>query len=104
MSRGLRQDRARRADGAGAGGAAGRAVSLADRGVTARGFLDRRALENAMAGVVASGGSTNGFLHLLAIAREAGVPLSLDDLAAISGRTPVIADLVPGGRWVAEDL
>jgi dihydroxy-acid dehydratase len=80
------------------------AVSLAEQGVTARRFLDRRALENAMAGVVASGGSTNGFLHLLAIAREAGVPLTLDELAGISARTPVIADLVPGGRWVAEDL
>jgi dihydroxy-acid dehydratase len=80
------------------------AVSLVERGVTARRFLDRRALENAMAGVVASGGSTNGFLHLLAIAREAGVPLTLDELAAVSARTPVIADLVPGGRWVAEDL
>jgi dihydroxy-acid dehydratase len=54
--------------------------------------------------VVASGGSTNGFLHLLAIAREAGVEVSLDDLAAISARTPVIADLAPGGPWVAEDL
>ncbi len=80
------------------------AVSLAERGTTARRFLDRRALENATAGVVATGGSTNGFLHLLALAREAGVPLSLEDLAAISARTPVIADLVPGGRWVAEDL
>src|SRR4051812_45550530 len=80
------------------------AVSLAGAGTTARRFLDRRALENAMAGIVASGGSTNGFLHLLAIAREAGVPLSLDDLAAVSARTPVLADLVPGGRWVAEDL
>jgi len=80
------------------------AVSLAEAGIPARSFLDRRALENAMAGVVASGGSTNGFLHLLAIAREADVELSLDDLAAISARTPVIADLVPGGRWVAEDL
>ena len=57
-----------------------------------------------MAGVVASGGSTNGFLHLLAIAREAGVPLTLDELAAISARTPVLADLVPGGRFVAADL
>jgi dihydroxy-acid dehydratase len=84
--------------------AGGLAVSLAERGVTARQFLDRRALENAMAGVVASGGSTNGFLHLLAIAGEAGVPLSLDELAAISSRTPVIANLAPGGRWVAEDL
>ena len=57
-----------------------------------------------MAGAVASGGSTNGFLHLLAIAREAGVPLTLDELAAISARTPVLADLVPGGRFVASDL
>ena len=80
------------------------AVELAERRVTARAFLDRRALENAAAGIVASGGSTNGFLHLLAIAREAGVPLSLDELAAISARTPVLADLAPGGRWVAEDL
>jgi dihydroxy-acid dehydratase len=80
------------------------AVELAGRGTGARRFLDRRALEHAMAGVVASGGSTNGFLHLLAIAREADVALSLDELAAISARTPVLADLVPGGRWVAEDL
>jgi dihydroxy-acid dehydratase len=80
------------------------AVSLAERGTSARTFLDRRAIENAMVGVVASGGSTNGFLHLLAIAREAGVEVSLDDLAAISARTPVIADLAPGGPWVAEDL
>src|SRR5262249_33651799 len=80
------------------------AVVLCENGVRARRFLDRRALENAAAGVVASGGSTNGFLHLLALAREAGVPLSLDELAAISARTPVLADLVPGGRWVAEDL
>jgi len=80
------------------------AVSLAERGVTARSFLDRRAIGNAMAGVVASGGSTNGFLHLLAIAREAGVDVSLDDLAAISARTPVIANLAPGGPWMASDL
>jgi dihydroxy-acid dehydratase len=80
------------------------AVTLAAQGITARRFLDRRALENAMAGAVASGGSTNGFLHLLAIAREAGVPLTLDELAAISASTPVLADLVPGGRWVASDL
>ena len=80
------------------------AVALAERGTTARTFLDRRAIENAMAGVVASGGSTNGLLHLLAIAHEAGVEVSLDDLAEISARTPVIADLAPGGPWVAEDL
>ncbi|MBV9816747.1 MAG: dihydroxy-acid dehydratase, partial [Solirubrobacterales bacterium] len=80
------------------------AVSLAERGVSARSLIDRRAIENAMAGVVASGGSTNGFLHLLAIAHEAGVDVSLDDLSEISARTPVIADLAPGGPWVAEDL
>ena len=80
------------------------AVSLAERGVTARTFLDRRAIENATVGVVASGGSTNGFLHLLAIAHEAGVDVSLDDLGEISARTPVIADLAPSGRSVAEDL
>ncbi len=80
------------------------AVSLAEQATTARTFLDRRAIENAMAGVVASGGSTNAFLHLLAIAREAEVEMSLADLAEISARTPVLADLAPSGRWVAEDL
>src|SRR3954452_16796558 len=80
------------------------AVALARDGTTARRFLDRRALEHAMAGAVASGGSTNAFLDLLAIAREAGVPLALDDLAAISARTPVLAGLLPGGRFAAEDL
>jgi dihydroxy-acid dehydratase len=80
------------------------AVELAANGTTSKRFLDRRSLENAMAGAVASGGSTNGFLHLLAIAREAGVPLALDELAAISARTPVLADLLPGGRFAAEDL
>jgi dihydroxy-acid dehydratase len=57
-----------------------------------------------MAGIAATGGSTNGLLHLLAIAQEAGVALTLDDLTAVAARTPVIASLVPGGRWVAEDL
>src|SRR6201996_7124537 len=84
---------------------AGRAViDLTQRGVTARTFLTRRALENAAAGVVASGGSTNGFLHLLAVAREADVELSLDHLGAISARTPVIAALAPGGPGMAQDL
>jgi dihydroxy-acid dehydratase len=57
-----------------------------------------------MAGIAATGGSTNGILHLLAIAREANVELTLDELAAVSLRTPVIASLTPGGRFVAEDL
>ena len=80
------------------------AVRLARGGPTARSFLDRRALENAMAGIAATGGSTNGLLHLLAIAREAGVELELDDLIAISARTPVIGDLSPSGRHVAVEL
>ncbi len=90
------------------GAAAERAGSLAARlaagDATARNFLDRRALLNAMAGIAATGGSTNGILHLLAIAREAGVALSIDELAEVSSQTPVIASLAPGGRFVAEDL
>jgi dihydroxy-acid dehydratase len=80
------------------------AVALANSGPTARAFLDRRALLNAMAGVTATGGSSNAILHLLAIAHEAGVPLTLDDLMAVAARTPAIASLAPSGRWVAEDL
>jgi dihydroxy-acid dehydratase len=57
-----------------------------------------------MAGVAAVGGSTNGILHLLAIAREAGVALTLDELAEVGERTPVIASLFPSGRYAAEDL
>jgi len=80
------------------------AVELAARGPTARTFLDRRALLNAMAGIASIGGSTNGVLHLLAIAREAGVPLTLDELAEVGERTPVLASLFPSGRYAAEDL
>ena len=80
------------------------AVALAADGRSARSFLDRRALLNAMAAIAATGGSTNGLLHLLAIAHEAGVPLALGDLTAVAARTPVIASLAPSGRWVAEDL
>ncbi len=71
---------------------------------TARTFLDRRALRNAMAGIAATGGSTNGLLHLLAIAREAEVELELGELVEISARTPVIGSLSPSGRYVATDL
>jgi dihydroxy-acid dehydratase len=80
------------------------AVRLVDAGVTARRFLDRRALLNAMAGIAATGGSTNGVLHLLAIAREAGVPLTLEELTDVASRTPVIANLAPSGRWLAADF
>jgi dihydroxy-acid dehydratase len=80
------------------------AVRLVRDGISAKRFLDRRALLNAMAGIAGSGGSTNGILHLLAIAREAGVELTLDDLAAVARGTPVLASLAPAGRFVAEDL
>ena len=67
-------------------------------------ILTRKAIENAIASVAATGGSTNAVLHLLAIAREAGVELTIDDFDRISARTPLIADLKPGGRFVANDL
>jgi dihydroxy-acid dehydratase len=74
------------------------------RGVTPRSIVTRAAFENAIAGVAASGGSTNAVLHLLAMAREAGIPLTINDFDAVSGRTPLLADLKPGGRYVAVDL
>ena len=67
-------------------------------------IITREALENAIAAVAATGGSTNAVLHLLAIAREAGVALTIDDFDLISSRTPLLADLKPGGRFVANDL
>jgi dihydroxy-acid dehydratase len=82
----------------------GLATRLAGDGRPARAFLDRRALLNAMTGIAASGGSTNGILHLLAIAREAGVELTLDDLVDRCDKTPVIASLTPSGRYVATDF
>ncbi len=80
------------------------AMDLLRRGVRPRDILTRAAFENAIAGVVASGGSTNAVLHLLALAREAGVELTIDDFNPISERTPLIVDLKPGGRFVATDL
>ena len=67
-------------------------------------ILSRDALENAIASVAATGGSTNAVLHLVAIAREAGVPLTLEDFNRVNARVPVVADLKPGGRFVATDL
>jgi dihydroxy-acid dehydratase len=66
--------------------------------------ITRESLENAISCVCASGGSTNGVLHLLAVAREAGIELDIDDFEQISRRTPLLADLKPGGRFVATDL
>ncbi len=67
-------------------------------------IITKTAIENAIAGVAATGGSTNAVLHLLAIANEAKLPLSIDDFDRISSKTPIIADLKPGGRFVATDL
>jgi dihydroxy-acid dehydratase len=95
----------REAKGVAAERAGALAVELvATSGPTARRFLDRRALLNAMAGIAATGGSTNGILHLLAIAREADVSLTLDELADVGARTPVLASLAPSGRFMAEDF
>ena len=69
-----------------------------------RQIVTRAAVDNAIAGVAATGGSTNAVLHLLAIAHEAGVDLAIDDFDRISERTPLLADLKPGGRFVATDL
>ena len=67
-------------------------------------IITRKSLENAITSIAATGGSTNGVLHLLAIAHEAQIPLTLEDFHAISQRTPVLADLKPGGQFVATDL
>ena len=74
------------------------------RGLKPRDILTRQAFENAIASVAFTGGSTNAVLHLLAIAREAGVPLTIDDFNPISDRTPLYADLMPGGRYTAVDV
>src|SRR5436305_8560718 len=87
------------------GVACGRLVmDLLRRGVRPREILTRPAFENAIAGVAASGGSTNAVPHLLALAREVGVPLTIDDFDRVSRRTPLWADLKPGGRFTAVDL
>ncbi|HVC83892.1 MAG TPA: dihydroxy-acid dehydratase [Solirubrobacteraceae bacterium] len=79
-------------------------VDVLRRGLRPSALITRHGIENAIAAVAASGGSTNGVLHLLALAREAGVELEIDDFDAISERTPLLCDLKPGGRFVAVDL
>ncbi len=74
------------------------------RGVRPSDIITKDSLENAIAAVASSGGSTNGVLHLLAVASEMGVELSIDDFDRISERTPLLCDLKPGGRYVAPDL
>jgi dihydroxy-acid dehydratase len=80
------------------------AMAMLAAGLTPSRILTRAAFENAIAGVVASGGSTNAVLHLLALAHEVRVPLSIDDFNPISARVPLLADLKPGGQFVAADL
>lgn len=79
-------------------------VDLIHRRQGARSFISPESLENGIRVALASGGSTNAVLHLLAVAREAGIPLELDSFDRLSRETPVLADLKPGGRYVAWDL
>jgi dihydroxy-acid dehydratase len=80
------------------------AVDLVGRGLTARRLMTREAFENAITVVMALGGSTNAVLHLLAIAREAQVPLTIDDFNRIGDRTPLLANVKPFGRYVMSDI
>ena len=79
-------------------------MDLVRRDVRPSSIVDRRALENGIASVAGSGGSTNGVLHLLGIAHEFGVALDIDEFGAVADRTPIVADMVPGGRYTAADL
>ena len=79
-------------------------IDVLRRGQKPSDIITRESLENAIAAIACSGGSTNGVLHLLAIAKEMGVELSIDDFDRISERTPLLCDLKPGGQYVAPDL
>jgi dihydroxy-acid dehydratase len=79
-------------------------MSVLERDLRPSQIITKGSLENAIAAVAMTGGSTNGVLHLLAVAREAGVELELEDFDRISSKTPLLADLKPGGRFVAADL
>ncbi len=79
-------------------------MDLVRRDVRPSTFVTRDALENGIASVAATGGSTNGVLHLLAIAHEYGIPLDIDEFGAIADRTPIVADMQPGGRFTASDM
>ncbi len=79
-------------------------MALLDSELRPRDIVTRKALENAAVVVGATGGSTNGALHLPAIAHEAGIRFTMDDVVEIMRRTPYIADLKPGGKYVAFDV
>jgi dihydroxy-acid dehydratase len=82
----------------------GLVLDLLKGNIRPRQLITRDAIENAIASVAATGGSTNSVLHLLAIAREAGVELNIDDFDRISAKVPLLADLKPSGRFVATDM
>jgi dihydroxy-acid dehydratase len=79
-------------------------MDVLTRGLRPSDYISRRSFENAIAAIACSGGSTNGVLHLLALAAEMGIELSIDDFHEISERTPLLCDLKPGGQYVAPDL
>ena len=79
-------------------------MKLVRDGLMPRDIVDRRAIDNAVASVAATGGSTNAVMHILAIAREFDVPFTIDEFDTIAERTPIVADIKPGGRYVAVDL
>jgi len=79
-------------------------MNVLQQGILPRNILTRAAFENAIAGVACTGGSTNAVLHLLAISREAGLPLQIDDFQKVSERTPLLCDLKPSGKYVAADV
>jgi len=79
-------------------------MDLVTRDVRPSSIVDRRALENGIASVAATGGSTNGVLHLLALAREAAIPLEIDDFSRIADGTPIVADMKPAGRFSASEM
>ena len=79
-------------------------MNLVREHITPRDIVDRRAIDNAVASVAATGGSTNAVMHLLAIAREFDVPFTIDEFDTIAERTPIVADIKPGGQYVAVDL
>jgi dihydroxy-acid dehydratase len=95
----LHRDKARAAEQAGT-----MAMRLVREDIRPSQIITRPALENAAASIAATGGSTNGVLHLLAIARELTIPFEIDELDAIAARTPVVASLKPSGRYVATDV
>ncbi len=80
------------------------AMTLVRHDIRPSHIVTRNSIENAIASVAATGGSTNGVLHLLAIAHEFGIPLEIDEFGAIADRTPIVADMRPGGRYTAADM